>query len=71
MLKQELSAPTMKRLTDDHIKNMIHYLVREEPGVVSFEKLYLALHQQPGKPPLTQEGVEQLRAYTAKVGEQL
>ena len=54
----------MKRLTDDHIKNMIHYLVREEPGVVSFDKLYLALQQAPGKPPLTQEGVEQLRAYT-------
>lgn len=52
MLQRELSAPLMKRLTDDHIKNMVHYLVREEPGMVSFDKMYAALQLPQGKPPL-------------------
>ena len=64
MLQKELSPQLMKKLTDDHIKNMIHYLVREEPGMVSWEKLYEALQQQKGKPPLSQEGVDDLKKYT-------
>ena len=43
MLQKELSPQLMGKLTDDQLKNIIHYLVREEPGMVSWNKLYEAL----------------------------
>ena len=44
---------------------MIHYLVRDEPGMVSFEKLYEALNLDDRDRPLKQEGVAELKKYRA------
>ena len=60
---KEVSVALQKKLTDDEIRNMCHYLVREEPGMVSFEKLYEALNLDDRDPPLKQERVDELKKY--------
>ena len=64
---KEVSQPLQKKLTDDEIRNMIHYLVREEPGMVSFEKLYEALNLDERDQPLKQERVDELKRYATLV----
>ena len=51
-IHKEVSSTLKQKLTDSEISNMIHYLVREEPGMVSFEKLYEALNLDDRDPPL-------------------
>ena len=70
-LHKEVTEPLRKKLTNDEISNMIHYLVRETPGEVSFEKLYEALNLDDREPPLKQEGVEGLREYRAKIKDKM
>ena len=66
-LMKEVSIPLQKKLTDDEIRNMCHYLVREEPGMVSFEKLYEALNLDDRDQPLMQEGVDELKKYATLI----
>ena len=47
--------------------NLMHYLVREEYSMISFEKLFEALTQTDRDVPLKQEKVEEYRKYMDKV----
>jgi hypothetical protein len=37
------------QMTDEDIRLLVHYLAMEEPGQVSFKKMYLAFAQVEGK----------------------
>jgi len=53
------------------LSDLIHYLVREEPGRVSYAKLLQALALDDHVAPLKQDGIEDILQYQAKVQRQL
>jgi len=58
------------QLTDEDIRLLVHYLTQEDPGQVSFKKLYLAFAQIEGKDePLSQEGSQEIAEYDKKIKE--
>ena len=61
----------MQELTNAEIGNLIHYLVLEELGEVSWQKLNQALRQTARDAPLKQDRVEDIRRRTEAVKSQL
>ena len=59
-LEKVVSPPLKEKLTNPVISNLIHYLVREQPARVSYNKLYQALALPDGESPLKQEGIEEV-----------
>jgi predicted AAA+ superfamily ATPase len=52
VLKKSVTASTKALLTNDVLKLIIYYLIREVPREVSFTKLYSALNLPEKEPPL-------------------
>lgn len=51
-IESAVSQDVKAKLSDSILRNLIHYLVREEPARVSFNKLYQALALPVGESPL-------------------
>jgi hypothetical protein len=51
-LTSQCSEKTKQSLTKSAVSNLVHYLVKEEPGRVSFQKLYQALNLPESESPL-------------------
>lgn len=69
-LKQEV--PNLQgQLTNQKLSLLVHYLVREEFGIVSFEKLHRALNQSDQDPPLRQDKLEEIKQQVGKIHAQL
>jgi hypothetical protein len=49
------------------LSDLIHYLVKEEPGRVSFAKLLQALALPDNQPPLKQDSIDDMLQYQAKI----
>lgn len=61
VLKQEV--PNLKdSLTNAKLSTLVHYLVKEQFGIVSFEKLHRALNLTERDPPLRQDKLEEIKA---------
>lgn len=62
-------VPTIRTKIDSNstLSLLIHYLVREEPGRVSYAKLLAALALPDQDPPLRQDGIENLVQYQVKL----
>ena len=59
-LKQEV--PNLKeRLTNPKLSLLVHYLVKEQFGIVSYEKLHRALNLTERDPPLRQDKLEEIQ----------
>lgn len=52
VLKKSVTASTKALLSNDVLKLIIYYLIREVPREVSFTKLYSALNLPEREPPL-------------------
>ena len=70
-LKKEVPPQLAKKFNDQEGVKVMHYLVREEYSMVSFEKLYEALNLTEQDPPLRQEKADEYRRYVDKVHEGL
>ena len=61
-LKQEV--PGMKeKLTNANLSILVNYLVQEELGMVSYDKLFQALGLHDRDPPLRQNHLEEIREF--------
>ena len=68
----KLEVPNLKdQLSNAKLTLLVHYLVREEFGIVSFEKLHRALNQSDQDPPLRQDKLDEIKAQVGKVLRQL
>ena len=65
-------APNVKsRISNSQLSTLVHYLVKEEMGHVSFDKLLTALNLSERDPPLRQDQLEKIRAARGAVEQSL
>ena len=69
-LKSE--CPSLKdTFTNDKLSILVNYLVMEELGMVSFQKLHSALNLRDSDPPLPQDKLQEIYKARGVIGEQL
>ena len=69
-LKSE--CPSLKdSLSNDKLSILVNYLVMEELGMVSFQKLHSALNLRETDPPLPQDKLQEIYKARGVIGEQL
>lgn len=57
----KIEVPGLKdQLTNSKLTLLVHYLVKEEFGIVSFEKLHRALNLTERDPPLRQDKLQEI-----------
>ena len=61
-LKQEVPG-MMDKLTNPKLTILVNYLVQEELGMVSYDKLFRALSLHDRDPPLRQDHLDTIRSY--------
>ena len=59
------------KFTNDKLGILVHYLVMEELGMVSFQKLHSALNMRETDPPLPQDRLQEIFKARGIIGEQL
>ena len=65
-------APNVKsRISNSQLSTLVHYLVKEEMGQVSFDKLLTALNLSERDPPLRQDQLDKIRAARGAVEQTL
>lgn len=69
-LKSE--CPGLKeKFTNDKLSLLVHYLVCEELGMVSYQKLHQALNLREQDPPLKQDMLDEIRRARGVIQDQL
>ena len=68
----KLEVPNLKSaFPNQKLSLLVHYLVQEELGLVSFEKLYRALGLSERDPPLRQDKIDSIRQSNKEITKQL
>ena len=69
-LKQEVPG-LIDKLTNSKLSILVNYLVQEELGMVSYDKLFRALNLHDRDPPLRQDHLETIRSFGLLIKDQL
>ena len=69
-LRQEVPG-LIDKLTNSKLSILVNYLVQEELGMVSYDKLFRALGLHDRDPPLRQDHLETIRGFGLLIKDQL